>query len=186
MLLVHIPLLVFLHLGGSLASQAPFVTNKPTFNVLISPKIDEFANSLLAKWNSSGLAVAVVRREESAPGGWRQEFSSYGKAHDDGAPVTPDTLFAIASNSKLFLSLSVGLLINNESLAKERGEKLGWTTKAKSVLPGWKLLDEDMDHGVSFQDMLSHRTGMPRHDFAGANLNGSVAEMVSPRSFTIR
>ncbi|KAF9455443.1 beta-lactamase/transpeptidase-like protein [Collybia nuda] len=178
MLFTHVFVLFVLHLGGCLAAQIPLSTN-PASKVLISPRVDRFTKSLLAKWNSSGLAVAVVRKDTSAPGGWRQEFRSYGKARHDGTPVTPDTLFAIASNSKLFLSLSVGLLISNESLAVERGEKLGWTTKAKSVLPGWKLMDEVMDRGAGFQDMLSHRTGMPRHDFAGVNLDGGVAEMIS-------
>jgi CubicO group peptidase (beta-lactamase class C family) len=179
-----IPLLAFLQFGTCLASQAPFTSNNPHSRVLITPKIDEFANGLLTKWNSSGLAVAVVRRDATAPGGWRHEFSSYGKARSDGTPVTSDTLFAIASNSKLFLSLSVGLLISNDTLAKERGAELEWRTKARSVIPEWKLLEEDMDQGVSFQDMLSHRTGMPRHDFAGVKLDGGVSEMVSKSQLT--
>ena len=40
-------------------------------------------------------------------------------------------------------------------------------------------MDEEMDRGVSLQDMLSHRTGMPRHDFSGVQRKGSVSELVS-------
>ncbi|PFH51724.1 hypothetical protein AMATHDRAFT_2825 [Amanita thiersii Skay4041] len=107
----------------------------PSQRTLISSNINSFANPLLAGLNSSGLAVAVVRQDSSVPGGWRREFGFYGVAKDDGAPFTPDTLFLIASNSKLFLAYSVGLLISNRSLAQKRGKELTWTTKAKDIFP---------------------------------------------------
>jgi CubicO group peptidase (beta-lactamase class C family) len=121
-----------------------------------------------------------VQQDTSTPGTWNVEFGSYGTAQADGSPVTPDTLFAIASNSKLFLSISVGLLIKNESLAAARGQKLRWDTKIKTVLPEWGLLDEDMQNGVMIQDMLSHRTGLPRHDYSSFAREGGVSEMVRP------
>ncbi|KAJ7754376.1 beta-lactamase/transpeptidase-like protein [Mycena maculata] len=151
--------------------------------VLITPEVDTFVNSQLFQWNSSGLSVAVVRRDTSVPGAWNVEFGSYGTAQADGSPVTPDTLFAIASNSKLFLSMSVGLLIKNESLAEARGEKLRWDTKIKDVLPEWGLMDEDIQNGVMIQDMLSHRTGLPRHDYSGFARDGGVSEMISTLKF---
>lgn len=145
---------------------------------LISKETELFISTLLEKWNSSGLAVAVVRKDDTASNGWRHEFGSYGVARADGSAVTPDTVFAIASNSKLFLALSVGLLIANETLAKERGEPIKWSTKVRHLIPEWGLMDEDMDRGVSIQDMLSHRTGMPRHDFSGIQRKGGISEMV--------
>ncbi|KAJ6625232.1 beta-lactamase/transpeptidase-like protein [Mycena sp. CBHHK59/15] len=164
--------------------QVPFQRPAASGNVLITPKIDDYITSLLAQWNSSGLAVAVVRQDISGrPGTWDIEFGSYGTAQADGSPVTPDTLFAIASNSKLFLSVSVGLLINNASLAHQRGQKLGWDTKIKTVLPEWGLMDQDMQNGVTIQDMLSHRTGLPRHDFSGQAREGGVSEMISTLRF---
>jgi CubicO group peptidase (beta-lactamase class C family) len=149
---------------------------------LITSEIDSFVNSQLSLWNSSGLAVAVLRQDTSSPGTWDIEFGSYGTAQEDGSPVTPDTLFAIASNSKLFLSISVGLLIKNDSLAAARGEKLRWDTKIKDVIPEWGLMDDEMQNGVMIQDMLSHRTGMPRHDYSGSVRKGGVSEMVGPWS----
>ena len=93
--------------------------------------------------------------------------------------MTPDSVFAIASNSKLFLAISVGLLISNKTMAEERGEETKWSTKICDLIPKWSLMDEEMDRGVSLQDMLSHRTGMPRHDFSGVQRKGGVSEMVS-------
>ncbi|KAF8626617.1 hypothetical protein AX15_004784 [Amanita polypyramis BW_CC] len=161
------------------ATQIPLVDPLwPSERTLISPKTDAFVNSLLASWNSSGLAIAVVRRDDTVPGGWRREFASYGVATADDTPVTPDTLFAIASNSKLFLSLSVGLLISNETLARQRGQELHWNTKVKDLFPEWRIMDQDIDRKTNIQDMLSHRTGMPRHDYSGAARAGGIPEMI--------
>ncbi len=160
--------------------QAPL--SLPSKNIL-TPEIDAFVNKLIADWNSTGLSVAVVRKDPSVPDGWRREFGSYGIANGNGSPVTPDTMYAIASNSKLFLALSVGLIINNDSLADARGERIDWTTKARALIPEWGLMDEDMHRGVNIQDMLSHRTGMPRHDFSGMVRDGGVPEMVMNSHF---
>ncbi|KAJ7651365.1 beta-lactamase/transpeptidase-like protein [Roridomyces roridus] len=173
-----------MHLAGSLsllplvlAAQVPF--QQPRKNAYITPAIDEFVTSELTRWNSSGLSVAVIRQDSSTPGKWDIEFGSYGTAKADGSPVTPDTLFAIASNSKLFLAASVGLLIKNTSLADDRGAALRWDTKISEVLPEWGLMDEGMQNGVMIQDMLSHRTGLPRHDMSASVRQGGVKEMIS-------
>ncbi|KJA24150.1 hypothetical protein HYPSUDRAFT_65659 [Hypholoma sublateritium FD-334 SS-4] len=146
---------------------------------LISIRTEEYVHTLLDKWNASGLSVAVVRKDEKAPNGWRHEFGAYGVADAYGSLMTPDSVFAIASNSKLFLAISVGLLISNETLAKERGMDIRWSTKVKDLIPEWGLMDNDMNRGVTLQDMLSHRTGMPRHDYSGVERKGGVAEMIS-------
>ena len=40
-------------------------------------------------------------------------------------------------------------------------------------------MDEEMDRGVSLQDMLSHRTGIPRRDLSRVQRKGGFFEMVS-------
>ena len=84
-----------------------------------------------------------------------------------GRVMTPDSVFAIASNSKLFLAMSVSFLISNKTLAEECWEEIKWSTKIRDLIPEWGLMDEEMDWGVSLQDMLTHRTSMPRHDLSG-------------------
>ncbi|KAH9484585.1 Protein flp [Psilocybe cubensis] len=172
---------LILGIKHSSALQVPFFT-QPESNgppKLISSDTDQYVESLISKWNSSGLSVAVVQRDETSTTGWNFDFGGYGMAKADGSPVTPDSLFAIASNSKLFLAFSVGLLISNKTLTEERGQELKWSTKIRDLIPEWGLMDDDMDRGVSLQDMLSHRTGMPRHDLSGVQRNGGVAEMIS-------
>ncbi|KAJ7581533.1 beta-lactamase/transpeptidase-like protein [Mycena floridula] len=158
--------LLVAHLLLIASSQISFQI-PPSSRPLISAETHQYIDSLVK--NSSGLAVAVVRR--TSDGKWEKEFGSYGVATETGKPVTPSTVFAIASNSKLFLALSVGLLISNETLANKRGQKLKWTSKPVDVFKGtglWGLWDKDAERLVNFQDMLSHRTGLPRHDMSAS------------------
>lgn len=153
---------------------------EPTSSKLITPETDAYIKTLFERWNATGLSLAVVRKDPSAPNGWYHEFGSYGTANAKGQPVTPDTVFAIASNSKLFLSFSVGLLVDNSTLREERGEELKWSTKIKDIYGDlWEMWDEDMTRKVSLQDMLSHRTGLPGHGFSRAVRRGGVREMIS-------
>ncbi|KAJ3758951.1 beta-lactamase/transpeptidase-like protein [Lentinula raphanica] len=168
--LVLLSLLCY-HVGCTIARQTSFTvpshSKEDAPHVFLSPEIDIFIQQVLAEYNSPGLSVAVIRRNETYPTGWLTEFGSYGVAKADGSPVTPDSLFAIASNSKLFLAYPVGLLIENQTLAEQRGRELSWKTPALEIFPQWGLMDKDMERIVHIQDMLSHRTGMPRHDQSG-------------------
>ncbi|KAF8875597.1 hypothetical protein CPB84DRAFT_1752637 [Gymnopilus junonius] len=191
-LMVYTGLIVGLvAIQGSYCLQVPFMsgtesqTHYPLAKKpLISERTEQYIQTLLTKWNSSGISVAVVRKDENSRTGWHHEFGAYGVAKADGSPVTPDSLFAIASNSKLVLAFSVGLLISNKTLAEERGNEIKWSTKIRDLIPEWGLMDEDMDRAVTLQDMVSHRTGMPRHDFSGVLREGGVGEMASPSLLT--
>ncbi|KAJ7146054.1 beta-lactamase/transpeptidase-like protein [Mycena epipterygia] len=128
-------------------------------NTILTSDIDTFVTNTLAEWNSpAGISIAVVR--QNGQGGWIVETKSYGNAKADGTKVTSDTRFAIGSESKLFDILGVGLLVSNQSLATP----ISWTTKIASVIPGWELMDPIASAGSSIMDLMSHRTGMPRHD----------------------
>ncbi|KAF4615106.1 hypothetical protein D9613_013016 [Agrocybe pediades] len=146
---------------------------------LISERTEKYIRTLLDKWNSTGLSVAVIRGENTLTTVWSHEIRSYSIAQVDGSPVTPDSVFAIASNSKLFLAISIGLLISNKTLAEERGISLTWFTKVRDIIPEWRMMDEDMGRRVTLQDMLSHRTGLPRHDYAEAPFKGGISELIS-------
>lgn len=69
---------------------------------ILTPEIDEFVLNLLDEWNSpAGISIAVVQKQ--ADGTWNTETKGYGIANAAGEKVTPDTLFAIGSNSKVSL-----------------------------------------------------------------------------------
>lgn len=68
-------------------------------NQYLTPAVKTFIDDLLAEWDSPGMSVAIVRRDEDADGGWVMEAEGYGRAGADGRPMTGDSLSAIASNS---------------------------------------------------------------------------------------
>lgn len=138
---------------------------------LISSETHDYIQGFLERWNASGIAVAVVKKTNNT---WETDFGSYGIAKGDGTPVTPDTMFSIASNTKLFTTLAVGMVLEATNMT--------WSTKASEAFgePLWGMMDQVMDIGINIQDMMSHRTGLPSHDYSGGPLDGGVEEMVQP------
>ncbi|KAJ6563803.1 beta-lactamase/transpeptidase-like protein [Mycena capillaripes] len=106
-----------------------------------------------------GVGVALVRK--TAQGTWQLESTGYGNATSHGDPITRDTLFPIGSNSKLFDVLATGLLISNETLTP----RISWTSEIASIIPGWKLMDPVATRESNIIDLMSHRTGVPLHDY---------------------
>lgn len=61
---------------------------------------------------------------------------------------------------KLFAVLSIGMLIDNETISP----RLSWTSKIASIVPGWGLMDPIGAKQATIIDLMSHRTGLPRHE----------------------
>jgi CubicO group peptidase (beta-lactamase class C family) len=104
-------------------------------------------------WNAPGVSVSVLHGDEivyQGSHGWR----------DWGAqlPWTAGTLFPIASNTKLFTAIAAGLLV-------EEG-RLSWDRPIREAVPSLRFHTEALDNTVTLRDMLAHRTGIHRHDFA--------------------
>ncbi|KAF8217633.1 beta-lactamase/transpeptidase-like protein [Mycena galopus ATCC 62051] len=142
-------------------------------DTILTPDLDAAITSILADWNTpGGVAVAVVRLDDD--GDWQIETKGYGTAQADGTQISPDTIFNLGSNSKLFDILATGLLISNETLVP----RISWTTKLASVIPDWVLMDPVASSESTITDLMSHRTGMPRHDYTYA-LSDDVPTLVN-------
>lgn len=72
--------------------------------------------------------------------------------------VTPDTVFAIGSNSKAFTALA--------ALVSADEGKMSLDDSPKKYLPYFKLQDPDADARVTIRDLLSHQTGLGGTDLA--------------------
>jgi N-acyl-D-amino-acid deacylase len=113
--------------------------------------LDAFVDGVLAEWKVPGLAVAVVKEGEVVL------MKGYGfRDREARLPVTAKTLFAIGSISKSFAATGLGMLVDQG--------KLTWDTPVRDVLPEFRLKDRVAAEGATPRDLLSHRTGMPRHD----------------------
>ena len=69
-------------------------------------------------------------------------------------PVTPNTLFAIGSNTKSFTAAAIGMLVDDG--------KMRWDDKVTRWLPGFQLYDPYVTRELTLRDVLSHRAGLGR------------------------
>lgn len=110
-------------------------------------------DSLLAEWSVPGLAVSVIHGDAVL------QRSAHGQAVlEPATPVTPDTRFPIASMTKSFTAMMIALLVAD-------GE-LEWDKPVRHYLPEFILKDAYATRHITVRDMLSHRSGLPRHDLA--------------------
>src|ERR1043165_668004 len=73
-------------------------------------------------------------------------------------PVTPDTLFPIASATKAFTSALAAMSVDDH--------KLSFDDSPKKYLPYFHLSDQTADSEVTIRDLLCHRTGLLGSDLA--------------------
>lgn len=97
------------------------------------------------KFAPKGLAVAVVQDGELLV-----EIGLGERA--PGQPVTPRTLFQIASCSKAFTAALVAQFVDDG--------KLGWNDRVVDHLPAFRMQDPWITAHMTIADLLSHRCGL--------------------------
>jgi CubicO group peptidase (beta-lactamase class C family) len=85
-------------------------------------------------------------------------------------PVDTKTLFALGSCTKAFTSFAMGNLVD-EGL-------VGWDDPVIDVLPEFRLWDQYATTNLTIRDLLTHRTGMPRHELLWYNSKMHKSEML--------
>ena len=114
--------------------------------------IDAIVTQAKKAWDVPGVAVAIVRDDRVV------YLKGFGvRAIDEKDPVTPDTLFPIASCTKSFTTTAMALLVSEG--------KLGWDDPVRKHVPMFHLADPLADREVTLRDLVSHRTGVGSNDF---------------------
>ncbi|QMV03161.1 serine hydrolase [Devosia sp. D6-9] len=113
-------------------------------------QLDDQIRALMEETRVPGLAIAVVKNGETV-------FErGYGVRNlETGEPVTPETVFQLASMSK-----PVGASVIASVIADG---KVGWDTKVREIFPWFTLGDPWVSANVTIGDLYSHRTGLPDH-----------------------
>ena len=112
---------------------------------------DQYINQALQDWHIPGAAVAVIKGDKVLHQG------GYGfRDIEKRLPITADTRFPIASMTKAFTAMGVALLVD-EGL-------LDWDKPIRDMMPDFRLADDYATQHATLRDLLSHRTGLPRHD----------------------
>ena len=115
--------------------------------------IDAELQKVLETWKTPGFAVAVVEKNKIV---YAKGFGY--RDYENKIPVTPNTLFAIGSCSKAFTSSLLGILKNEN--------KLDLDDSPRKYIPELKFYNSEMDNTITIRDLMSHRTGLPRHDYS--------------------
>ncbi len=112
---------------------------------------DEFARDVLADWHVPGLALGIVRDGKTL------YCAGYGYGDvEQGSVATPDTVFAIGSITKSFTVAGLVTLFDEG--------RLDWDSPVRNILPEFALADPVATAHTTPRDMVTHRTGMARHD----------------------
>lgn len=112
----------------------------------ISDSLDGYIRRGMEKWQIPGLAIAIVKDGKPVV------MKGYG-VRELGKPekVDENTLFIIASNSKLFTGTAIAKL--------DHEKRLSLNDKITSHIPWFRMYDSTSTKLVNVRDMLSHRVG---------------------------
>ena len=127
--------------------------------------LDEFVAGAMKDWKVPGVAVAVVKDGQVILS------KGYGtRDADKQLPVTPKTLFAIGSITKSFTVTALGMLADDG--------KLDWDKPVREYLPEFRLYDQVASDHMTPRDLVTHRSGLPRHDALWYNSTFTRREMI--------
>lgn len=112
------------------------------------PEVQAFAREMMATHAAPGLAVAIAQdgMEVYAEGFGEREIGT-------GAPITPDTIFGVASVTKSFTALAIMQLA-------EAG-KLAVSDPVTRYLPEFRTPDPETTHAITIHHFLTHTAGFP-------------------------
>lgn len=143
-------------------------------------QIENYIEKARKDWGVPGMSVAIVKDGKV--------FSSrgYGTLKEGGKErVDEQTLFAIASNTKAFISSAIGVL--------EGEGKMHLNHKVQKYLPDFQLYDAYVSHEATIADLLSHRIGLGTYsgDVIWYKSNFSAREVVGkiryvPQEYSFR
>lgn len=113
--------------------------------------IDQRIKTIVEDWNVPGCAIGIIKGDKLI------FAKGYGyRDVENKLPVTPNTLFAIGSNTKLFTATVMGFLV-------EEG-KLDWDEPIKTKIPSLQFYNDQLNNSITLRDMLAHRTGLNSPD----------------------
>jgi CubicO group peptidase (beta-lactamase class C family) len=125
---------------------------------------DAFANQALRDWKCDGFSIAVIQDGKVILS------KGYGLRNvKRNLPVTEKTLFAIGSSTKSFTVTSLGVLVDQG--------KLEWDKPVRDYLPDFKMWDPFATERMTTRDLVTHRSGLPRHDLMWYNSPFSREEL---------
>lgn len=123
--------------------SATLYAQTPTF---ISDSLNSYIEKGMKQWEIPGLSIVIVKDGKIVL------MKGYGvKEMGTNDPVDENTLFMIASNSKLFTATALAQL--------EFEKKLSLDDRVTKYIPWYKLYDPNVTNLVTIRDLLGHHLG---------------------------
>lgn len=126
---------------------------------------DAYVRHAMKVWGVPGLAIAIVDNDHVV-----MEKGFGVRTVGSSERVDPHTLFGIASDSKAFTTIALGIL-------KDRG-KLDWDDRVTQFLSGFQLHEPYPTREVTIRDLLTHQTGYCGADFLWYGSANTRAEII--------
>src|SRR6266480_4230178 len=153
---VGLPLLLAA-LAGCSTGQPSSVVPVPTPDAASSAQpvdlkaIDSLLDKAREAWGVPGVAVAIVRGDEVLylKGSGFRDLNTRD-------PVTPDTIFPLASCTKAFTTTAMAMLVDEG--------KMAWDDPVRKHVDFFHLSDPTADANVTLRDLVTHRIGLRSHE----------------------
>ncbi|WP_034061630.1 serine hydrolase, partial [Lacinutrix jangbogonensis] len=113
--------------------------------------IDKELNTVIEKSKAAGFAIAIVKGKEVI---YAKGFGY--RDLENKLPVTTNTVFAIGSTTKAFTASLLGIL--------EGEGKVDFDESPRTYIPELIFYNSEMNTQITVKDLITHRTGLPRHD----------------------
>lgn len=127
-------------------------SNDEALNTKIKSLEKDF-ETVLTTSKAAGFAIAIVKGNEVV------YAKGFGYSNlENKLPITPNTVFAIGSTTKAFTASLMGIL--------EDEGKLGLDESPRTYIPELEFFNSEMNAQITIKDLMTHRTGLPRHDGA--------------------
>lgn len=136
----------------SAAIPTAAATISPQAGVAVATDMNLWLDAIESSGQVAGLAVGIVQGDQVL----LQRGIGFADANS-GQPVTPDTVFRLASLSKSFATTLAGLLVDDGYIS--------WDSRIGGILPTFALKDASAAEKLSVRDILSHRVGLPHNSY---------------------
>lgn len=106
-----------------------------------------YIDSCRTEWEIPGMAVGIIKNNEIIL------LDGFGvRENGKKDPVTPQTMFGIASLTKAFTSASLARI--------ESKGQIQWDDKVTKYIPYFKMYDPWVTNAMTIRDLLCHRSGL--------------------------
>ena len=127
--------------------------------------IDKFITEGKELWSIPGMSVVIVQNDSTV------YKNTYGvKNYFQNDPVDSKTIFSMASTTKAFIAMGLGILVDRDSI--------NWDDKVISHFSSFKLSDDYITEDARVKDLLTHNLGIGNEDRLWTTDSTSVDEML--------